>query len=59
VGTTKGKTGTVRSVVFRPEQEARKDKLLAETGLNWNQFARLCVEALTPDDVRQLQQRLK
>lgn len=57
MGQTKGKTGTVRSVVFTPSQEARKDKLLAETGLNLNQLLRLAVEKLTPDDVRQLQER--
>jgi hypothetical protein len=57
MGQVKGKTGTVRSVVFTPAQEERKAKLLAATGLNWNQFARLCVEKLSPEDVRELQQR--
>ena len=57
MGQTKGKTGTVRSVVFTPEQEARKDRLLEATGLNLNQFVRLCVEKLSPDDIRQLQTR--
>lgn len=53
----KGKTGTVRSVVFRPDQEARKDRLLAETGLNLNQLLRLCIDKLTPTDIEELQRR--
>lgn len=57
MGQTKGKTGKVRSVVLTPAQEERKDRLLAATGLNLNQFVRLCIEHLTPDDVRQLQNR--
>lgn len=54
---SKGKTGKVRSVVFTPAHEARKDALLEATGLNLNQLIRLCIETLTPEDVRQLQQR--
>lgn len=57
MGNVKGKTGTVRSVNLTPDQESRKDRLLAETGLNLNQLVRLCVEKLTPEDVRSLQAR--
>lgn len=52
-----GKTGKVRSVVLTPTQEQQKDALLAATGLNFNEFVRTCIEHLTPDDVRRLQQR--
>lgn len=52
-----GKTGKVRSVVLTPAHEERKERLLAATGLNFNEFVRLCIERLTPDDVRQLKQR--
>lgn len=52
-----GKTGKVRSVVLTPSQEERKDLLLAASGLNLNQFVRLCIDKLTPDDIKLLQQR--
>lgn len=53
----KGKTGKVRSIVLTPEQEDRKDRLVAATGLNFNSLMRVFIEKATPDDVRQLQNR--
>ena len=52
-----GKTGKVVSVVLTPDQLTRRDRILEATGLNWNQFARLCVDKLTPSDVEQLKAR--
>lgn len=57
MGQVKGKTGTVRSIVLTPEQEARKDLLVEESGLNFNALMRLLIERITPEDIRALQAR--
>lgn len=51
------RTGKIRSVLFRPEQDERLEWLLAEVGLSRNSLFRLVAEAMTPEDVANLEAR--
>jgi hypothetical protein len=49
--------GVSRSLLLTQEQDARLEKLLAATGLNRNQFVRICAEKMKPSDMDKLRDR--
>jgi hypothetical protein len=48
------RTGIVRTVLLRPEQDAALERLIADVGLNRNQLVRLIAEKARPEDIQAL-----
>ncbi len=49
--------GVPRSLLLRPEQDGRLNRLLEAVEMNRNEFVKLCADKMTPNDVRDLQKR--
>lgn len=51
------RNGKTRSILLTPDQDARMDRLIGDTGLNRNKLVRLMAEKMTPEDVKELNGR--